>query len=68
MENKNFEQLLNELAKIVKDLESGNLSLEESVNKYKEGISLSIECKKRLEQAREVVVTKMTETSEENFN
>ena len=45
MENKNFEQLLNELAKIVKDLESGNLSLEESVNKYKEGISLSIECK-----------------------
>ncbi|HHU79821.1 MAG: exodeoxyribonuclease VII small subunit [Bacilli bacterium] len=68
MENKNFEQLLNELAKIVKDLESGNLSLEESVNKYKEGISLSIECKKRLEQAREVVVTKMTETSEEKFN
>lgn len=48
MENKNFEQLLNELAKIVKDLESGNLSLEESVNKYKEGISLSIECKKTL--------------------
>lgn len=68
MENKNFEQLLNELAKIVKDLESGNLSLEESVNKYKEGISLSIECKKRLEQAREVVVTKITETSEEKFN
>lgn len=68
MENKNFEQLLNELATIVRELESGNLTLEESVTKYKEGISLSVECKKRLEQAKKVVVTKMNENGEESFN
>lgn len=68
MESKNFEQLLNELATIVKELESGNLSLEDAVTKYKEGISLSVECKKRLEEAKKVVVTKMTENGEEKFN
>ena len=61
MENKTFEQLLQELQEIVTSLESGKLTLEESVKKYQEGIALSLECKKRLDQAKEVVVTKVTE-------
>jgi exodeoxyribonuclease VII small subunit len=66
-ENKSFEELLNELSTIVKELESGSLSLEDSVAKYQQGISLSVECKKRLDEARNVVVTKMTENAEELF-
>lgn len=56
----NFEQLLQELKVVVEKLESGNLSLEESVNVYQYGMTLSVECKKRLDAAKEVVVKKVT--------
>ncbi len=59
MENLTFEQLLQQLQDIVNSLESGNLSLEESVQKYQEGMKISLECKKRLEQAKEVIVKKV---------
>ena len=49
MENLTFEELLNKLQQTVESLESGKLSLEESVKKYQEGINLSLECKKRLD-------------------
>ena len=62
-----FEQLLKELTTIVEELESGNLSLEESVTKYQKGMELSLECKKRLDDAKEVVVSKMTPTGEVPF-
>ena len=60
MENMTFEQLLNELNKVVESLESGKLSLEESVEVYQKGMALSIECKKRLDAAKEVIVKKVT--------
>lgn len=68
MENKSFEELLNELEEIVSLLESNKLSLEESVEKYKRGMSLSLECKKRLDDAKSVIVTKMTDSGEKEFN
>ena len=61
MEQKTFEQLLTELQEVVDLLESGKLSLEDSVEIYKKGMALSIECKKRLDNAKEVVVKKVTE-------
>lgn len=61
MEELTFEQLLQKLQEIVNNLESGKLSLEDSVQKYQEGMQLSLECKKRLEQAKEVVVKKIEE-------
>ena len=67
MENKTFEQLLKELQEIVNNLESGSLSLEESVEAYQKGMTLSLECKKRLDQAKEVVVKKVTEKGEVDF-
>lgn len=67
MENKTFEQLLKELQEIVTNLESGNLSLEESVEAYQKGMSISLECKKRLDQAKEVVVKKVTDKEEVDF-
>jgi len=67
MDKMSFEQLLKELTTIVEELESGNLSLEESVTKYQKGMELSLECKKRLDDAKEVVVSKMTPTGEVPF-
>ena len=67
MENKTFEELLKELQDIVSSLESGKLSLEDSVKKYQSGMAISLECKKRLDEAKEVVVKKVTENGETDF-
>lgn len=64
MENMTFEQLLKELNSVVELLESGKLSLEESVEIYQKGMALSIECKKRLDAAKEVIVKKVTSEGE----
>lgn len=53
-----FEELLKELEIIVKELESGTLSLEESIAKYQKGIELSNQCKKMLEEAKTVIINK----------
>lgn len=50
-----FEDALKKLEKIVEDLEGGNLSLDDSLAKYEEGIKLSKECSKKLEVARKKV-------------
>ena len=64
MENMTFEELLKELNSVVELLESGKLSLEESVEVYQKGMALSIECKKRLDAAKEVIVKKVTSEGE----
>lgn len=56
-----FEELLKELDEIVKELESGTLTLEESILKYQRGMELSKLCKEKLLSAKEVVVQKMSE-------
>lgn len=53
-----FEDYLQELNEIIKELESGNLTLEESIKKYQRGLELSEYCKKKLEEAKELVVNK----------
>lgn len=53
-----FEELLKELESIIEELESGNLSLEESIKKYQKGIELSNECKKMLEEAKTLIINK----------
>ena len=50
-----FEDALKKLEKIVNDLEEGNLTLDESLEKYEEGISLSKMCAKKLESAKKKV-------------
>ena len=47
-----FEEALEKLEKIVEDLEGGDLSLDESMKRYEEGIHLSKLCSKRLEEAK----------------
>lgn len=50
-----FEEALKKLEKIVGDLEDGNLSLDDALEKYSEGIGLSKICAKKLEAARKKV-------------
>jgi exodeoxyribonuclease VII small subunit len=50
-----FEEALKRLEKIVQDLEGGNLALDDSLEKYEEGIRLSKMCSKRLEVAKKKV-------------
>lgn len=64
-ENKKFEELLKELQEVVEKLETGKLSLEESVELYQKGVVLSSLCKERLDQAKEVVVKKVSLSKEE---
>jgi exodeoxyribonuclease VII small subunit len=50
-----FEEALKKLEKIVGDLEDGNLSLDDALDRYEEGIKLSKLCAKKLEVAKKKV-------------
>jgi exodeoxyribonuclease VII small subunit len=50
-----FEEALKKLEKIVEDLEGGELSLDEALKKYQEGIELSRLCSQRLESAKKKI-------------
>lgn len=67
---KSFEEQMENLEKIVTELENGNLNLDESVNKFEEGIKISKECNKILEEAEKkitILVNENGEMKEENF-
>jgi len=46
----NFEEAMEKLEKITQDLEEGNLPLEESLEKFEEGMRLVNFCEKKLEE------------------
>lgn len=48
---KTFEESLDELEKIVKQLEEGDLPLEKSLELFEKGVKLSRECRERLTNA-----------------
>ncbi|MBI5144343.1 MAG: exodeoxyribonuclease VII small subunit [Candidatus Omnitrophica bacterium] len=50
-----FEEALKKLEQIVEGLEGGDLSLEDALEKYEEGIRLSRLCAKKLEVAKKRV-------------
>ncbi len=52
-----FEQSLNDLQELVERLESGDLSLEESLATFEQGIGLTRECQSALQDAEQRVQT-----------
>jgi len=50
-----FEEALKKLERTVSDLESGELSLDDSLKRYEEGVKLAQFCSKKLETARRKV-------------
>lgn len=51
VKSKNFESSLAALEKIVRELERGDLPLDESLKLFEDGVRLSRECQERLNQA-----------------
>ena len=52
MAKKSFEDALQDLEQITRDLEEGNLTLEESLKKFDQGIKLAEFCSKKLDDAQ----------------
>lgn len=59
-----FEASLQELERIVKELERGDLPLEQSLALFESGMRLSTECKRQLEEAESRVEILMKKGSE----
>tara|TARA_B100001769_G_scaffold243713_1_gene212482 strand:+ start:25 stop:243 length:219 start_codon:yes stop_codon:yes gene_type:complete len=59
----NFETSLKKLEKIIEKLENGEISLEDSVKSFEEGIGLVKECQKQLSQA-ELKVKKLLDNGD----
>ena len=65
-----FEENIEKLEKIVTDLEKGNLNLDDSVEKFEEGMKISKECNKILEEAEKkitILLEENGETKEQDF-
>lgn len=56
-----FEQALVKLEEVVKKLENKDISLDEAVKLYNEGLELSKLCYKQLNESEKLIVKKMTE-------
>lgn len=70
-ENLNFEQSIEKLEKIAEELESGELSLDDSIKKFEDGMKLSKKCTEYLENAEKrinILIEKDGELSEESFS
>ena len=63
-EKKSFEQSLEELESLVSNLEQGELGLDESINKFEEGVKLYKSCKDQLGKA-EKKISKLSESLDE---
>ena len=50
-----FEEAMEKLEKIVADLEKGDLTLDKSVENFKEGIEISQYCSKKLDEAEKSI-------------
>ncbi len=49
-QKKSIEKSLAELEKLVEELENGDLELDQALKKFEQGVKLSRECKKTLEE------------------
>ena len=61
VKEKSFEEALQELEAIVKELESGNADLDKTINKYSDAMHLVKYCSDKLKNAEEKVNKILTE-------
>ena len=62
---KSFETKLEELEKLVKEIESGEVPLEEVIEKFNQAMTLANECDKKLKDATKAVQKIINENGEE---
>lgn len=63
-EEKKFEEKLTELENIVKELEEGNVDLDDAINKYTEAMKIAKECSVKLDNATKAVNKILSENNE----
>lgn len=66
----NFEEAMKSLEEIAASLEKGDLSLDESVSKFEQGMKLSKKCNEILEQAEKkitILIDSEDKLTEETF-
>ena len=69
MEEKSFEENLNNLEKLVRELESGQAPLDDAIAKYTEAMNLAKVCSDKINKATESVNKILTEQGElKDFN
>ena len=71
MKQNNFEEKISKLEGIVNELEKGEMNLDESLKKFEEGMNLSKECNKMLEEAEKkitILLEKDGNIEEDNFD
>ena len=61
---KTFEEKLNDLEIIIKELENGNVDLDDAINKYTEAMRLAKECSNKLDSVTEQVNKILNENGE----
>lgn len=64
---KNFEEAITRLESIVLQLEEGSISLEDSVEVFKEGMELTRYCRDKLDKA-ELELKKLVKDADGNFS
>ena len=67
----NFEENVEQLEKVVQELENGNLNLDESVKKFEEGMKMAKQCNNILEETEKKITILLEndgELKEENFD
>ena len=62
---KNKKKSMEELEKIAKELESDKLSLNDSVKKFEEGMKISQDCKKVLDEAEKKITILIDDTEKD---
>ena len=60
-----FEESMEKLEKIAKELESDDLSLNDSVKKFEEGMKISQDCKKVLDEAEKKITILIDDTEQD---
>ena len=67
--SKSIESRLSELEAILEELESGDLELDQALKKFEQGVKLSRECQKTLEDAElKIKILMYNELKETNEN
>lgn len=61
----NFEETMQELEKIVQELEKGDLNLDDSINKFEEGMKLSKSASDYLEKSEKKITVLINAKDEE---
>ena len=64
---KNFEDAISRLESIIEQLEEGTISLEESVQAFKEGMELTAYCREKLDTA-ELELKRLVKDSDGSFS